>query len=489
MGTQPDNSGGAMLALYPDEQTAAALHVPGGTPLAELHVTVAYLGKARTVNPVALRLAANAVQGRPPIRATISGHARFTGHPDGDIIVALVDSPDLDDLYRDVVDALRREGVDYLPKHGYTAHCTLQYLPTDKPSPVDRIEAFPVTFSAISVVHGGTRHDLPFTGEERSLGDLAREAYAQGWAASGGPMTDRVRAGAVAAVELALRNALEPGVLEATLHLGHLEGVWAAIYDRRDALHTDNLRRVLDVWQPMAAELDVATLIRRLRHHSVGESLTEAALGDLAQLVLDLFRALRHSFRWRDLRQVVAEVIRRSLAEGQADAVALAAEQVHVVGLDIGLGFEDAYKALDGLPGLLDEADTWMLRLLGDKATELGTLLGRMVRDGASYEDMLSAATDLLNARDSRAMSILVDELTSRSLSQGALDLYASEGVTHVDFLTAGDGRVCPICSDLEAQNPHAVGDAPRPSIHPFCRCTVAATTPLGRDLVNRYVT
>ena len=63
------------------------------------------------------------------------------------------------------------------------------------------------------------------------------------------------------------------------------------------------------------------------------------------------------------------------------------------------------------------------------------------------------------------------------------------EGVEKVDFLTAGDARVCPTCSALEANNPYPVADAPRPAIHPFCRCTVAAVTPLRRDLVAKYLT
>src|SRR5215475_1321028 len=90
----------------------------------------------------------------------------------------------------------------------------------------------------LSVVHGEDRLDLPL---QDGLAAIAREAYAMGWAASRGPMTDRVRAGSVAAVDLALAHWDEPGVLEATLQLGHLEGIWAGIFDRRLQLHADSL--------------------------------------------------------------------------------------------------------------------------------------------------------------------------------------------------------------------------------------------------------
>jgi hypothetical protein len=44
----------------------------------------------------------------------------------------------------------------------------------------------------LSVVHGEECTDLRL---QAGLAAIAREAYAMGWAASGGPRTDRVRAG------------------------------------------------------------------------------------------------------------------------------------------------------------------------------------------------------------------------------------------------------------------------------------------------------
>jgi hypothetical protein len=51
------------------------------------------------------------------------------------------------------------------------------------------------------------------------LADLAREAYAAGWALSGGPMTRRVQLGCLAAVQAALEHADDPHVLEAALQI------------------------------------------------------------------------------------------------------------------------------------------------------------------------------------------------------------------------------------------------------------------------------
>lgn len=489
--TQPTVSTGAMLALYPDRQAAEDLAVPGGEPVEELHVTVAYLGKAAGVDINAMMAAALRVtRNRPAIQAAVSGHARFTSGDEGDVVVALVDSPVIEQLRRDVVDALQREGITLPQEHGYTAHCTLQYLPEDADSPVDRLEPAPLTFTALTVVHGQSRTDLPFTGlEPASMAERAREAYAEGWAASGGPMTDRVKAGCVAAVDLALARASDPGVLEATLHLGHLEGIWAKVYDRRDELHAKNIKAILKLWRPLVAGLDVESLIRQVRHDNLGESLTEATVNGIVDRVLGFLRQLLHKPNWRELRKAVAEAITLARAEGRVGALALAADQLEHLAIDWSLAFEDAYRALEDLPGLLGDADTWLTRLIGSEARELGNTLARLTREGASPQEMQEAVAALLGAVDPQAVIVAIDQLTATALSQGAIDLYASEGVDQVEFITAGDQRVCQQCADIEADNPYSLLDCPVPAIHPSCRCTVAAVIPLGRDTFAKYLT
>lgn len=161
-GAPGDVADGVMIAMYPPPDVADALAVPGGLPAAELHVTVAYPGSLDTVPDVnPLLMAADMITNRGPITAQIAGHARFTGG-DGDVLVALVDSPDVEDLRRDLVDALSAQGVDLDRTHGYTAHITLGYCDPDDTLPLDRLEPMTVTFDALSVVHGEDRQDVPF---------------------------------------------------------------------------------------------------------------------------------------------------------------------------------------------------------------------------------------------------------------------------------------------------------------------------------------
>lgn len=162
---QPDNTGGSMLALYPPPRLADALTVPDGLPAGEIHLTVAYTGDAADVDPAALQAVAGHLARRSPVTAAIAGHARFTGDDDHDVIVALADGSDLENLRRDAMDRLSAHGITVPRDHGYTPHLTLRYARPGDPDPVGRLKPAPVTFAGISAVHGGDRTDYPFTGD------------------------------------------------------------------------------------------------------------------------------------------------------------------------------------------------------------------------------------------------------------------------------------------------------------------------------------
>lgn len=159
---QPDYSGSCMIALYPPPDVAEKLAVPGGLPASEIHLTIAYTGDCADVDPSSLAAAAQALASRSPVSATISGHARFTGGDDGDVIVALADSPELDALRRDAEAALAAQGIAIPSEHGFTAHMTICYQAPDDPDPVGRIAAFPVTFTGVTAEYGSQRSASPF---------------------------------------------------------------------------------------------------------------------------------------------------------------------------------------------------------------------------------------------------------------------------------------------------------------------------------------
>lgn len=514
----PDYSDSCMIALYPPAQLAQTLTVQDGLPPAEMHVTVAYAGKAADVDREALTAAAKAVADRPPVQAQISGHARFTGGTKGDVIVALIDSADLEDLRRDLINALAEQDVTIPRDHGFTGHCTLTYIGADDPSPVDRLTPIQVTFGSITVVHGSDRTDLPFTGTEPPIAALAREAYAAGWALSGGPMTDRVRAGATAAAHLAIENSSDPGILEVTLHLGHLEGVWATVYERRENLIADHTVAVTRVWKTAFHELDVSKAITRYRavafpaesydymiNHGgyAGANGLEVLTAEAADPMLATRRAeaksaalgllsgIHYTDTYPKLQARVADALRAARAEGHISAQHIHAEHKpqEAAGDDTwAVEFDNYYEQL----GLLDDwpalADSWIQNLVDGASTDLGNTLAAMTRDGASYEDMLAAADDLLGSGDVRAVSTLLDYAMSDAITQASVDLYASEGVAQYDILTAGDSRVCQRCLDLEADNPYPVTQSPGVPAHPGCRCAAAPSASSIRALMPQEV-
>lgn len=315
------------------------------------------------------------------------------------------------------------------------------------------------------------------------LAPYAREAYAAGFARSGGPMTDRVKAGCVAAVAYACEHADQPHILETTLKLGSLEGLWAAIYARRDDLATKHAKATTAVWRKALTRDAIAGAVRDFRRRAglLAEDTTdqqqrrEQLAADAIAAANLMLAALPYGSAWAGLRAELRDAIAAGQAEGVVGAIALAAEQAGAIGIDWDLAFTHAYAALARLDELWADADGWLAKMLDRAAADLGRALAQAAEAGASYEDMLAAAVDALGGEDVDAVAFVVDWALNTGLAQGALDLYASEGVTDVDWVTAGDVRVCPRCDANEANSPYSPQDFPSCPDHPLCRCTPAA--------------
>jgi len=312
-----------------------------------------------------------------------------------------------------------------------------------------------------------------------------RETFAHGWAASGGPMTPRVREACRVAVELACEHADDPAVFEVTLKLGSLEGTWAKVYDRREVLYAKHITAVADKWRPLVKRLPVSMAVSRFRLalglRETNENPKDRTAQAIAQAAWLLHQASENPNdpEYIELVQTIADALKDGMAEGEAGAIALAAQQVHIVGIDFDIAFRDAWEALASLGDYLADAKGWLSKILDGAATDVGRLLSRLAEAGASYDDMVSAVQELLTDKEIKAITTLVDMAMGQSFARGALALYAREGIRDVDFFTAGDTRVCAICDTFEKHSPYALVEAPHPSIHPFCRCTLVATQPL----------
>ena len=166
-------STGGMIALYPRQDDALKLAVPGGEPVEELHVTLAYLGEDVTgLDPEPLITALYGVTDPVTvITARIMGHALF--NPDGGddpeepkepcVVYLVSDSDQIPDLHTQVMNLIEEYGVHYpMPKqhNPYIPHITAGYsLPIEALSYTG-----PVLFDRVALEFAGQTHDFPLMG-------------------------------------------------------------------------------------------------------------------------------------------------------------------------------------------------------------------------------------------------------------------------------------------------------------------------------------
>jgi 2'-5' RNA ligase len=175
-----------MVALYPTQEQAAALALPGGEPAGILHVTLCYLGE--TVGPLTRVMdALRPVTARhAALNGRVGGVGAFQEGDDGVPLLALPSVPGLVELRVDVAKALTDAGVAYSRDYGYVPHMTMAYL--QAPAQVDLAGATfvgaPLTFGSVWVVRGDSeRIELPLTGVPPLTAALEPIPGAPGWQA------------------------------------------------------------------------------------------------------------------------------------------------------------------------------------------------------------------------------------------------------------------------------------------------------------------
>ncbi len=462
---------GSMIALYPPRDLAEQLAVPGGLPPQEIHCTIAYTGPAVDIDRDTLRKVAASLADRPPIQANISGHGRFTGG-DLDVIVALVDGPGIEELRRDALDALAASGVDVPREHGYTAHMTLQYISPDAVSPIERIPCRPVLFGAVNAVHADDRLGYTLAAESaRAMASEAREAFADGWASiRDAPMTDEVRVASLAALNWACEHADHPEVLEATIKIGQLEGTWALIYRRREKREQQHQAAVLAAWAKFLELVALDELVGSF--HAQAPNLPDQSPQAIRMQALAIARQAFIGANMADpAYQHLLDSITTALADAQAEGVA-AGHAISGRASNMASTYDDARNGISSLT-------TWGLappvaaRIMSGAASTLARILTKGFAAKLTLIALLAAARAALIGQNARVVAAPLDVAMSTAYAQGAMGVYVADGVTQVNFWTAGDVRVCTTCQDLEDGSPYAVDTAPSPDQHPNCRCVV----------------
>jgi hypothetical protein len=300
--------------------------------------------------------------------------------------------------------------------------------------------------------------------------EAAAEAYAAGVAAAGGMLTDRVIAGATVAVRLAVEHADDPRILEVTLDLGKLEGLWARLFQRREDLIRYHSRLVAKAWRELLTAELVTEAVRALhRAHREQPGPAEWKLA-VAAAAAGLLASLRSRPEFTGVRQAVRDALAAAQAEGAAAGAVLAADRAGLPSPDWDTEFDTALDAVDGRYQLWADADAWTGRLL-DRAS---WTFQRALADDPDTEDdaaLANSAVRALNDADHGPVPFTVDWAMTAAAAAGALAAYTAQGHSQAGWVTAGDGRVCRMCDTNEANGPYPLIEFPTLPAHPGCRC------------------
>lgn len=147
---------------------------------------------------------------------------------------------------------------------------------------------------------------------------------------------------------------------------------------------------------------------------------------------------------------------------------------------------EEAFNRLlesYGIDEIKSIADSYM--------TDATRLLHDALERGASADELARELSYLL-ANSDRAKMIAQTE-TARAVSRAAENRYREAGIEKVQWVTAMDERVCPICDGNEEAGPTPVGSSfpsgvSSPPGHPRCRCVVIPALPKYDDDSDSYL-
>jgi hypothetical protein len=300
---------------------------------------------------------------------------------------------------------------------------------------------------------------------------------------AGAPLGERFDAGIRAAAQAAGEDP-GPDVIEATLKLGALTGVWARVYKRQDDLYALSAVGVLAAWRKLLRDLDIALMVDALRRQAGmaddgspapgtdGDSAASVKFhkAELKALALTLAAGLLATLPGLPLFAAFLDDITAALglaaAEGFAAALAVAASQAGYARFDWAAAEQDGQK--QAAPA--GSADVIAAAIIAGCATDLAVSLTAMAAAGATAAAMARFVTEYL--RDPKALTAYLQHAMGASLSAAWLAVYDAAQAERILWVTAGDDRVCPECDEHEEQNPWTPETFPEMPAHIKCRCS-----------------
>jgi SPP1 gp7 family putative phage head morphogenesis protein len=254
-----------------------------------------------------------------------------------------------------------------------------------------------------------------------------------------------------------------------TLQLGRLTGVWAAVYRRRDQLERQAADQVLAVWQELAADLDLTAVMTALRQQVAPAERSPAAdrrrhvLQATGAAVLAQLSRLTSRLAWPRLIAALTAAMGRGRSAG--------ARAGHAVATDDGGELGDDEDDVGDVDVDLAAAYTVTAAALRGTAQTIARALLTAAERGDDERAMLDQVAAVI--ADGAAWSTSIVTAVGAAWTDGMADAYQQRNVQQLSVVTVGDGRVCPVCVNAEDASPYPAATAPRPPLHPLCRCTL----------------
>ncbi|MHB9861970.1 phage portal protein [Streptomyces sp. YIM S03343] len=195
-----------------------------------------------------------------------------------------------------------------------------------------------------------------------------------------------------------------------------------------------------------------------------------------------------------DLAAAIEATIGGICTDGYLIGVAAAEDAAGITGIGAGINW-DTWEPGDtkaarlllgdtadgaGLEALLNDAGVTIRSVAATRMKALGRLLAEGAERGDSPTTIAKAIEALLTDA-TRAEMIATTELC-RAVSQASLRTYLANGIESVEWVSAGDGRVCNLCADNAEAGPRRPGTffpngQTAPPGHPWCRCALVPVT------------
>jgi hypothetical protein len=316
-----------------------------------------------------------------------------------------------------------------------------------------------------------------------TLAESAREAYMSGWALSGAPLTGQAHTGCEAAASLACEQRHDPAVLETTLKLGHLTGVWATVYDRRHALLAKHTKRVMAAWNDLVRDLDPRELARQFRSAAYLTGPSESISPQKkfwrdtgVSLALAWLRQILHADGWAALVSALEDAISDGMAEGEADALAVAASRRGKTGFRIAKAFSVARGREQDVSRHAEAAAASMIAAVAGAA---GRRLSALAGDDGDEDGMADGARDVISGPAVPTVAGRTDGILWGALGTGAMALFANAGVQLVNWGDVADERECQTCRSNADNSPYTYGNVPPFPAHDRCRCDLSPADPV----------